>query len=663
VIGSLVQTKPRSVFCVTEHLHRDFALAEQVCAGQFTHAGLTLTLGAHPDWLTSSFPDDAEWRIEWSKFYYGLDLAAAFNETGDLKFLIAWEDLVRTWIEQVPVDIDPADVTARRIQNWICAWDHFAAAPAFPGFTEGFANQLFNSLAAQVEHLRLNLAAERNHRTLELYALFVAALALPQLDDGGELLRFSIEELHRNLLADIREDGVHREHSTHYHMIVLRSFIAARINTDLFGLAFPDSFDRRLERACEFALHAHRPDGVIPALSDSDSGSYLDVLQLAGAIFSRADFFYVASKGRVGTPPSEKYVSFSEAGYFIQRSGWGENQTAFADERFLIFDCGPLGDGGHGHYDALSIEVAAGGGPLIVDPGRFTYHEDKLNWRHWFKSTTAHNTVCVDSLDQTPYRRGKPKGPTAEAQLIERLSAPNFDLLCGRVTSPSYDAVHTRFIFFIAGEYWVIVDQLSSDVTHNYDLRFHLAPEAMNHTAIRRGNCNNAVIAPGMALVFPPATQPQLEPGWVSPQYGHKISAPVVSVRSKAAEECFFTLVMPLELNDSPPAFRVLTGDGVCSGRICFEVTGVGQNKSEIDRVGWAEGAERFALGTISGTARATWARASALGNESVVQACEVSSIACTSDCATELLPGAGPLSWIVWNERFGLTHSGGPTR
>ena len=70
MIETPVRTKPQAVFCVIEHLHRDRALAEQICAGQFTHAGLTLNLGAKPDWLTSPFPDDAEWRIEWSKFYY-----------------------------------------------------------------------------------------------------------------------------------------------------------------------------------------------------------------------------------------------------------------------------------------------------------------------------------------------------------------------------------------------------------------------------------------------------------------------------------------------------------------------------------------------------------------------------------------------------------------
>lgn len=656
MIETSVQARPQPVFCVIEHLHRDRALAEEVCAGRFTHAGITLTLGARPDWLTAAFPDDAEWRIEWSKFYYGLDLAAAFTETGDPKFLHAWEDLVRTWIEQVPIDIDPTDVTGRRVQNWVYAWNQFVTAPAFPGFTDGFVAPLVASIAAQVEYLRLNLAAERNHRTLELYALFVAALALPELDIGGELLAFSIKELHQNLLTDIRDDGVHREHSTHYHMIVLRSFLAARINAKLFDLKFPDGFDQHLERACEFALHVHRPDGSIPALSDSDAASHLDVLKLAAALFSRSDFLYVATRGKEGTPPFEKYVTFSSAGYFIQRSGWGRDEARFADERFLIFDCGPLGDGGHGHYDALSVEIAAGGRPLILDPGRYTYHQDELNWRHWFKGTAAHNTVCVDGLDQTPYRCGKPKGPVAEARLLERLSAPNFDVLHGQVTSPAYEAIHSRLVFFIADEYWVIVDQLDGGMPHDYNLRFHLAPEAMNHTAIQRRDGNNVVIAPGLALVFQPADEPRLEPGWFAPQYGLRVSAPVVSVRTKAVKTVFFTLVMPLKLNDPQPALRVLAED---SDRISFAVSGVGRNKSEIDRVAWSAQSEHFVLGSVKGTARATWARGSVSGDGSVVQACDVGALA----GATELTGDAGLISWITWTKAFGLARSRGPKR
>jgi len=59
------------------------------------------------------------------------------------------------------------------------------------------------------------------------------------------------------------------------------------------------------------------------------------------------------------------------------------------------------------------LEIAALGKSLIIDPGRYTYSEHPPNLRHWFKGTAAHNTVCVDRLDQVAYRRGKPKKAVA----------------------------------------------------------------------------------------------------------------------------------------------------------------------------------------------------------------------------------------------------------
>jgi hypothetical protein len=516
--------RPKPVFCVIEYVHRNRALADAVCAGEFTENGVTLSLGVPPDWLRDGLPQDEEWRIAWSKFYFGLDLAAAYAETGETRFLRTWEILVDSWMRQVPVSAGPTDAIARRIQNWIYAWNIFADAPDFSGLSGGLDENIVAGLRDQARYLRAHLTAERNHRTLELYALFLLACALPEAADA-DLLDFSMQAVYQNLLTDIRPDGVHREHSTHYHMVVLRTFLAARENARRLGLEFPAGYDERLERACEFAMHCHRPDGGIPTLSDSDAGSYGDLLQLASSLLDRPDFLYAATAGVHGTPPRKRYVDFPDAGYYIQRSGWGENGMPFQDERFLIFDSGGLGDGGHGHYDLLSIEVAAGGRPLIVDPGRYTYSEHPPNLRRWFKGTAAHNTVQVDGLDQAPYRCGKPKQPLPEARLLERWSAPGLDVLCGMASSPCYEVRHTRRVFFIDDEYWVIHDIIQGERPHRYDLRFHLAPEASGRTSI----IGHSVRAPGLALTFSPGSELRLEQGWVAPRYGVKLRAPVIS--------------------------------------------------------------------------------------------------------------------------------------
>ena len=82
--------RPRPVVCVIEHLHRDRSVADAVLAGRYHHAGVTLQLGPEPDWRHGGLPADEEWRIEWSKFYEGLDLAHAYRQSGDPAYLDAW---------------------------------------------------------------------------------------------------------------------------------------------------------------------------------------------------------------------------------------------------------------------------------------------------------------------------------------------------------------------------------------------------------------------------------------------------------------------------------------------------------------------------------------------------------------------------------------------
>ena len=644
--------QPRPVFCPIEHLYQSRVTAEEVCTGKFTHMGITVERGLDPDWLHAGVPEDKEWRIEWSKFYYGLDLAEAYVATADGKFLQTWERLVSSWIQQVPVEQELTDVTGRRIQNWIYAWQKFASSPEFTRLTDGLEQKILHSLQAQINFLRYNLSSERNHRTLELYALFVVALAFPEIAEK-DLLRFAMSELHRNLLMDIHPDGVHREHSTHYHMLVLRSFVAARENARRFGLSLPPDYDQRLERACEFAMHCHRPDGKIPALSDSDTGNYSDVLKVAASLLRRSDFLYAATGGKEGTPPALCYASFPDGGYYVQRSGWGTRETAFRHERFLMFDCGSLGDGGHGHYDLLNFELSAGGQPLIMDPGRYTYAENSPNLRKWFKGTAAHNTVSIDHMDQIPYRGGKPKGALPEAHLVERCSAPGFDMLCGVAQSPSYEVVHTRRIFFLADEYWVIHDRLRGSRPHHLDLRFHLSSIAWEKTTISLRADQSIVCAPGLGLIFHAATVPTVEPGYIAPQYGTKLPAPVVSLALDKHESAdFITIIVPLDAPETVPQVTLVPDRGDGSDAIVLEVAGVGPLHTATDHLSWSSGLVQHEAGPFSCRASAVWWRSESAKLPSALTACNVQELRWKSNGKREFLNPLQPSHWLCWDGR-----------
>ena len=532
---------PRPIICVVDDIHRDLGTAEAVRHGRFTHVGVELDLGRTPDWLHDGLPDDVEWRIEWVKLYEGLDLAHAYVTTGDDDYLATWEDLVRSFCAQVPVGTDPADVSARRLQNWIYAWQRFTSAACFTGLRPGLAERLIERIAADADHLRRHLTKERNHRTLELYALLVVGLAFPSADHG--LAGFALDELGRNLLRDVWVDGVHRECSTDYHCIVLRSHLGAIANARAAAMELPNGFLDRVSLALDFALHIQRPDGITPSFSDGDEGDFRGLLRLGAELLDRDDLRWAASGGLIGTPPANCDATFPVAGYLTSRSGWGDGSTAFGDERYMLMDAGPIGDGGHGHYDQLSVELFGGGRPLVVDPGRYTYADSP--WRHMFKGSAAHNTVTIDGLDQTPYCHGKPKLGTSWARIVRRISSEDLDAIEAEVVSPVHEAVHTRQVLFPHRCFWVVHDHLHGRNIHRYEARWHLPADAHGRTSVEPSEHQTRVRMPAGSLVVPASIEVEVEPGWVSPTYGVKQPAPVVVLRATAAVADFVTVLSP----------------------------------------------------------------------------------------------------------------------
>jgi hypothetical protein len=307
----------------------------------------------------------------------------------------------------------------------------------------------------------------------------------------------------------------------------------------------------------------------MPAIGDADGGGLVPriqrrrddlrgVLATAAIVFARPDYAWAAGglqpealwllgptavtafEALEAAPPARRSRAFAVGGYVVMRSGWKP------DAHHLVFDVGPLGgpDGApHGHADLLSVQVSAFGEPCIVDPGTYSYCADRDS-RDYFRGSGAHATVQVDGRGQAD-----PAGPFAwhqrpQARLRRFVSTPELDFADGshdgyrRLADP---VVHRRRVAFVRSPgYWVLVDDLIGTAKHDVRVRFPFAPVALS---AEPGGWLRAVTPGGRGLLLRAFARVPLDTrvamgsrapleGWVSPDYGQRVPAPVVSVGS-----------------------------------------------------------------------------------------------------------------------------------
>jgi hypothetical protein len=528
--------------------------AEKILVNEFEFNNETHTLSAEFNWRHNP-SHDLEWLILFHKCYYLKDLAAAYDYTRDECYAEKWVSLITSWIKQVPDGFIDSQVTGRRLQQWIASYPTFVCQWQSRSITPEFFTNFIQSVNSQTHYLCANLTPEGNHRTLELYAIFLVAVTFPELKSAPWFLEFSCQELVENMRQDLLPDGVHRELSTDYHHTVLKNYLRFRSLADSNQITLPSECDVLLKKAIEFSIYVHKPDGYIPAINDGDCNSYLPLLKKADSCYPDEHSRYVISKGEEGMPPPLRSRGFTDSGYYILRSEWA--RKPYDEALYLFFDSAPLGFGSHGHYDALNFEMAAYGRSLIVDPGRYTYNEfseDKINWRKYFKETAAHNTVVVDGVSQMPYRCGRPETVEAVTTLKKFVTAAGFDFIHGQVISSQYPVVHERMIFFVQPEYWIVTDALKAEGTHTYDLYFHLSDKAQDNTSLIKNEANQVIASPNLLIAQACSNDVQvsIEQGYVSPEYGIKNQAPVVKFSKQRAGATSFTTVLYPYKNTQP---------------------------------------------------------------------------------------------------------------
>ncbi len=525
---NLCSTAARQAKFFDVHTDNDpelLAVAEQLIHQQFDwnrdpRSGYLWPLDYHRD-IKSMRSDGSDIRIVWelNRLGHFITLARAYALTKDERFTAAFLEQLQSWHEHNPYGRGPnwtcAMEVALRAINLIVTREMFRESPQLD---TQFLLKLFQQHGHYIRrNLEFSYIATSNHYLSDVAGLLWLGIMAPELRDAHSWRNFGLKELLREMEKQVLPDGADFESSTGYHRFVtelfLYSFLLCRAN----GIEIDQKYWRKLRSMLVYIRGYLRPDGLAPLIGDTDGGQFLPLQQ------RRADDHgYVLEVGaRVFNDPTLREpqigsAAFPHAGTYIMRR----------DDLYLCFNAsgaGINGRGSHGHNDALSIEVSAGGRAFIVDPGTYVYTGD-LQRRHDFRSTAYHSTVKIDGVEQNTIERDAPFviGDEARPRVLhwdeDKIVAEHYGYR--RLTNP---VIHRRTVTFNRPERsWLIEDEFDGDaVDHDFEVRFHFAPGLNVNTdetnvVIRDPDTDLTLTVRSLSL----AGSPVLEQQFTSRDYG-----------------------------------------------------------------------------------------------------------------------------------------------
>lgn len=553
---SVVQLEPRRGEIVQQ--------ADRICEGRFDLLGFKdLRFGDPIDWhfepvsgkripldhwskldyLDAGVAGDKKIVWELNRHQYFMKLGQAYVLTRDERYARVFANQLELWMAANPPKLginwaSSLEVAFRSI-SWL--WALYFFKDAVPQETLKRALQFLYLNARHLESYLSTYFSPNTHLTGEALGLFYLGTLLPEFDEAKRWQELGRDILIEQIPVHVKPDGVYFEQSSYYHRYTTDFYLHFLILSRLNEIALPKTVENALVSLLDHLLYITRPDGTTPFFGDDDGGRLLMLdarapndfrasLATGAALFRRGDYKFVAGDaveelswllGGAGVQtydsieahePAETSRAFPDGGYFVMRDGWADRSN------YLLFDCGPHGalNCGHAHADALSIDVAANGRTVLVDPGTYTYTGSK-ELRDWFRSSQAHNTVTVDGVSASVPNTAFTWKTIASCRLLDWKTTDKYVYVAGE-----RDGV-VRSIFFLKGKYWVIRDTLKTPAEHTTDVYFHF--DSNTNPCLEDG----IIREPGAGLTIRVVGRGRWieEKQWVSHCYGQKEPAKV----------------------------------------------------------------------------------------------------------------------------------------
>lgn len=341
-------------------------------------------------------------------------------------------------------------------------------------------------------------SSSNNHLVGEMAGLFITASLLPVFPESSSWQSLSRKILEREVSRQTFPSGINREQAFDYQIFSLEFFLLAGIEAERLGEPFSANYQDWTRRMVEVIPSLVDMGGNRPQYGDGDEGMALQLRPLGS---SRLNWLYRLGRQGLGAQvplPSNNSgllaasligadfpdsvgeiestsgsVGFEDAGLFVLASG----------EVFCLADAGCLGFlsiAAHGHADALSFTLSVGGEPIIVDPGTYLYHSQP-EWRGYFRSTKAHNTILADGVDQSEPAGNFLWTSKAQAKVLSWDAKPQGGTLIAehdgymRLAS----GITHRRTLALEDKELEIKDDLQGTGVHDLEWRIHFSPQCM----------------------------------------------------------------------------------------------------------------------------------------------------------------------------------------
>jgi len=492
------------------------------------------------DWAANP-ANDQNWLYQKNALYIAQPFMKYFSQVGNLEDLKVVERLVLDWIhfnltQNRGNSFKWHDMsTGIRATALAFVLDHTLRAPEIdvPAL-----RSLIKAAALHAEELaNPKKLATSNHAYFQLVGLAAICRTLDALKDCSAHMRYANDQMERLISSQFSSEGVQREHAPDYHFYSLKK---ARKVLDTGWFSLPEVVEKTLRRAESNNDWFYHPNGTTAMIGDTARG------RPGAGSFERS---------LPADPPGQYGKVFPESGYAILRSPWEESPPNL--HSYLIFWAGEERPGhnqdhsyAHSHADNFTFEWSEAGIPILVDSGKYSYDRDE--WRRYFVSTRAHNTIEIDGKDHDNVMSIDDPDMEDKAPRITAFeSGKRLQFIEAVISHQPSDVKHRRLLVLRPGEWLAVVDMLESNSAHEFTQWFHLHEDweaDITESGLSATQEKNklAVDPLGETVVdvnlLRGATKPRIQ-GWISTKYLERQPNQAIGVTTQGENVILTTLL------------------------------------------------------------------------------------------------------------------------